>query len=58
MAEWQTITEAADYLGVDRGTIRQMLRDGRLVGYDRPLDLRAKFIKTEDLDRLKQPSKQ
>ena len=54
MAEWQTITQAAGYLGVDRSTIRQMIRDGRLVGYGQPLDLRTTALKTADLDSLKQ----
>lgn len=30
---WISVQEAADYLGVNERTIRQMIADGRLVGY-------------------------
>jgi excisionase family DNA binding protein len=42
-----TINEAADYLGVTERTVRQMITDGRLVGYR----MGARFIRL-DLDEI------
>ena len=55
MKEWLTITEAAEYLGVHRETVRNMLNDDRLQGHISGRDRRVTLIKTEDLDALKEP---
>lgn len=48
-----TVTEAADYLGVNVMTIRNMLRDGRLKAYT--LGHRVLRIRLSDIDAALQP---
>jgi excisionase family DNA binding protein len=40
---WATINATADYIGVTERTVRQMIRDGRLVGYR----IGARFIRLD-----------
>lgn len=50
--EYLTITEAAEYLGVDRQTIRARILDGTLPTHSGP-DRRVKYLRRSDLDKLK-----
>ncbi len=55
MKEWMTITEAAEYLGVHRETVRKKVKDGDLTGYESGRDSRVTLLKTADLDTLLTP---
>jgi len=51
--KYVTQAEAAEYLGVTARTIRQMIADGRLVGYR--LGARVVRVNLDDLDAAMQP---
>ena len=49
---WISINEASDYLGVTERTIRQMIADGRLVGYRNKTFIR---LDLNEIDAAMQP---
>jgi excisionase family DNA binding protein len=49
-----SVTQAAEYLGVTRQKISQLIRDEKLkVAGENPLDGRVRLVRRRDLDRLK-----
>lgn len=52
-ATYLPLTEAADYLGVSRPTIKRLINEGTLMTTESPLDRRVKLLLVADLDRLK-----
>ena len=57
IAEFLTVRQAAEYLGVSRNKIWRLLRDGRLEAYRNPRDDRVKLVRREALEELRQPQK-
>ncbi len=53
-AEFVTMREAQEELGVSNYTIWRMVRDGELTAYQSSLDRRRKMIRRADLDRLRE----
>ena len=51
--EYMTVGEAREYLGISRGKMAKLLKEGKLQAIEDPLDSRAKLIKKEDVDKLK-----
>jgi excisionase family DNA binding protein len=51
MAEFLTIDDAADRLGVHRATITRKIQRGELVGYV-GADNRRKYVKATDVNRI------
>jgi hypothetical protein len=47
-----SVAVAADRIGVHRGVIGRLIKDGTLPAYTNPLDRRMKWIAVEDLDAL------
>lgn len=54
MNDRYTVKQAAEYLGVTRQKIHQLLKDGELHPDKNPMDKREKLIPIAELDRLKQ----
>lgn len=52
------VTEGAAYLGVSRDKMWRLIKSGKIPARKDPLDERRKLIKTSDLKRLKEQSKQ
>ncbi|GBC78592.1 hypothetical protein HRbin08_02088 [bacterium HR08] len=50
------IGEAAEYLGVSRRKIWQLVKRGELPSRPDPLDRRRKLVRVEDLDKLREGS--
>ncbi len=51
--EYLTVNEAAAYAGVTRHKIARLIRAGTLSTFESDLDRRKRFIRREDLDRLR-----
>ena len=56
MAEKLTITEAAQYLGISRETVRALIKRGKVRAHGDPLDHRKKLIDKSVLQKLKEKS--
>jgi predicted site-specific integrase-resolvase len=57
-AEYITVTEAQQRLGVSRDKISRLMRDGELPYTINPLDRRKKFVLVTDLEALKKRQEQ
>jgi len=53
-ADFVTMREAQEELGVSNYTIWRMVREGELTAYQSPLDRRRKMIRRADLDKLRE----
>ena len=53
-AEFVTMREAQEELGVSNYTIWRMVREGELTAYQSLLDRRRKMIRRADLDKLRE----
>jgi excisionase family DNA binding protein len=51
--EYMTVEEAREYLGVSRGKMAKLVKDGILKTTPDTLDLGLKLVKKEDVDKLK-----
>ncbi|HEX2911916.1 MAG TPA: excisionase family DNA-binding protein [Chloroflexia bacterium] len=51
--EFLTVMAAADYLGVSRDKMNRLIRSGKLVAIENPLDGRSKLIDRQQLDNIK-----
>jgi hypothetical protein len=56
MATMMQLGEAADYLGVSRVKMWQMVRDGLIAYEEDALDRRVKLFQVSDLNKLKKRS--
>lgn len=52
---FMTQAQAQEILGVAKGTIQRMVKDGRLQALDHPKDKRVRLFRVEDVERLAQP---
>lgn len=50
-----TMGEVIERLGVAKGTVQRMTRDGRLPTFHDPRDKRVRLAKVEDVERLARP---
>ncbi len=55
--EYLPLERAAEYLGVSKTKMWQLVRAGELDAYQDPRDKRKKLLKQADLDRWRQPQK-
>jgi excisionase family DNA binding protein len=51
--ELLTITQVARDLGVSRPTVASLIARGELKGYRSAIDRRARFVRADDLEKLK-----
>jgi excisionase family DNA binding protein len=51
--EYITVAEARDYLGISRGKMTSLIKNGKLTAIENPLDSRSKLIKRADVEKLK-----
>jgi hypothetical protein len=56
-AGYVTFGEAVAALGVSKATLQRRVRAGELEVYEDPRDKRFRLVKTEDMERLRQPVK-
>lgn len=52
-----TLTEASEYLGVSTVKVWSLVKSGKLITYENPLDMREKLVRCEDVEKLKEPRK-
>ena len=53
LKEWMTTTEATIYLGISTKTMSRLIRDGRLLTYEHPLDRRKKLVRSAEVHQLR-----
>lgn len=56
MMDTLPLAQAAQYLGVSRRKVWQLVKKGQLKAERDPLDERRKLVKVQDLERLKETS--
>ncbi|HOF87452.1 MAG TPA: helix-turn-helix domain-containing protein, partial [Armatimonadota bacterium] len=52
MHEWMTIAEAAERLGVDRGTVYRMVKEKRLAAYQPAAKKQGKVVRRAEVEAL------
>lgn len=53
--EYMTLTEAADYLKVNRNRLWLLVKAGQITAFSDPLDRRKKLVRKQDVELLLEP---